>query len=86
MRKLLGLSIKNFVIKSVIPVLLIATLSCPIPYYLMQYSQPSFYRLVSTICCCSISTIGITWLLGLSKYEKENIISFVHKKIKSIKK
>ena len=86
MRKLLGLSIKNFVIKSVIPVLLIATFSCPIPYYLMQYSQPSFYRLVSTICCCSISTIVITWLLGLSKYEKENIVSFVHKKIKSIKK
>ena len=77
--------IKKFLSQVISRLLLVAILSAILPVLLMIFTEGSIIRLVTLTFLCLISSVTISWFVGLNKFEKDffmqKIKVFFRKKI-----
>lgn len=74
-RSLVNLPIKQFILHVLLPIAIVATTSLFLPYVGYILMDQSFFRFLSVILLCFSSSFFCTWKLGLSKSERQNILS-----------
>lgn len=84
-RRLIGLSIREFVVKSMLRILFVSLLSFGIPYYIYSIDTIGWERLILTVVVSVVSSLFFVWVVGLSKSDKNYLKEIVLKKIKGNK-
>lgn len=75
MRTLIKLDIRRYMKEVIIPIVAISVLSVPIPLYIATQMHAGWYRLLMTTIISLAISITASYLLGMSKEEKQRIKS-----------
>lgn len=75
MKKLIGLNVKLYLRKVIIPILLITLLSVPLPVYLSKLMAPSWSTLIISSLISFLTTCFMSLLFGLDKTEKQYLMN-----------
>lgn len=82
---LTGLSIRKFVVKSIVPCCLVLILSLIIPLIIFVNLTESFIRLIIIVFSSLLTTSGLFWGFGLKKTEKQILLSIIKTKMRRTK-
>ncbi|GET33966.1 hypothetical protein PbJCM13498_28290 [Prolixibacter bellariivorans] len=81
LKRMIGLSVTQFVLKVVLPTLLVSCISYILPFFLMREFEIGILRFVIIILSGFLTTAASIYILGLSKNERQPILQTI-KKIK----
>jgi O-antigen/teichoic acid export membrane protein len=82
----LSFPIKKFLSEVLLRLIVTAILSTIIPLLLMIYTEKTIGCLILSTILCLISTILVSWMIGLSNFEKEYVIVTIKKYIRELLK
>lgn len=85
MKYLVGMSIKNFLLNAMIPIMLVSLLSVILPTILHLLLPESFTRLCVVVISSIMSCGLFIYIIGMSKSERTYFNSFILSKLKMIK-
>lgn len=78
-------SVKKLFIKTIAPIILIIILSVVLPYWLQDYFEESFVRLIIVGFASCVCTVLFTYLVALNKAEKEKLKVIIKNRIQKRK-
>lgn len=85
-KRLIGISITNFIKSVLIKAVAIVLISIPIPLFFSFYMQPSILRIAIVGFLSFFITLICIFILGLTKSEKNIITVFIFTKLRHIKR
>lgn len=83
MKKLVGMSIKEYMLRSVLPIMKVAAVSSAVPLVLHFTLPYGWVRCLATVVLSIVVTALSVYLLGIEESEKEFVKSFVRRIAKS---
>lgn len=81
LRKMIGLSLQNYFAKVLMPVIYVAVIAFPLPYFLSFRLEESFVRLIMIGIVSLVASIFSIYFFGISKEERQFLIQQIESKI-----
>lgn len=71
--KLIQLSIREYLIKVLLPIVYVTIPSTIIPWIIINYLEPTVWRLLFSLVLCTICTLSFSYFIGLTKQEQNMV-------------
>lgn len=82
MKKILFMSIKDYICKAVAPITIVSILSLIVPLFVKLYLSDSFFRFCLVCCLSPISVILCSFFWGMNKSEKGKFQHFIIQRLR----
>lgn len=84
-KTLIQLSIREYFIKVLLPIVYVTILSTVIPWIIINLLEPTDWRLLFTLMLCTICTLSLSYYIGFTKQERKKVKNVVINKLNLFK-